>query len=48
MFLLDGRLLSVPIVEPEAEHTVGLIAARRDPQTPILQALMDEALRQFR
>ena len=48
MFLLDGRLLSVPIVEPEAEHTVGLIAARRDPQTPILQALIDEALRQFR
>ncbi|AZL59048.1 LysR family transcriptional regulator [Tabrizicola piscis] len=48
MFLLDGRLLSVPIVEPEAEHTVGLIAARRDPQTPVLQALIDEALRQFR
>jgi DNA-binding transcriptional LysR family regulator len=47
MFLLDGRLLSVPIVEPEAEHTVGLIAARRDPQTPVLQALIDEALRQF-
>ncbi len=48
MFQLDGRLLSVPIVEPEAEHTVGLIAARRDPQTPVLQALIDEALRQFR
>ncbi len=48
MFLLDGRLLSVPIVEPEAEHTVGLIAARRDPQTPVLQALIDEAMRQFR
>ena len=48
MFLLDGRLLSIPIVEPEAEHTVGLIAARRDPQTPVLQALLDEAMRQFR
>jgi DNA-binding transcriptional LysR family regulator len=48
MFLLDGRLLSVPIVEPEAEHSVGLIAARRDPQTPVLQALIDEAMRQFR
>lgn len=47
MFLLDGRLLSVPIVEPEAEHSVGLIAARRDPQTPVLQALIDEAMRQF-
>ncbi|NJS40637.1 MAG: LysR family transcriptional regulator [Rhodobacteraceae bacterium] len=47
MFLLDGRLISVPIVEPEAEHTIGLIAARRDPQTPLLQALIDEASRQF-
>jgi DNA-binding transcriptional LysR family regulator len=48
MFVADGRLVSVPIVEPEAEHTVGLIAARRDPQTPVLQALMDEAVRLFR
>ncbi|MCX7288906.1 MAG: LysR family transcriptional regulator [Rhodobacterales bacterium] len=47
MFVTDGRLLSVPIVEPEAEHTVGLIAARRDPQTPVLQALIDEAQRLF-
>jgi DNA-binding transcriptional LysR family regulator len=46
MFVLDGRLVSVPLVEPEAEHTVGLIAARRDPQTPVLQALVDEAGRQ--
>jgi DNA-binding transcriptional LysR family regulator len=48
MFVADGRLMSIPIVEPEAEHTVGLIAARRDPQTPVLQALMDEAVRLFR
>jgi len=48
MFVADGRLLSIPIVDPEAEHTVGLIAARREPQTPILQALVDEAMRQFR
>ena len=48
MFVKDGRLQSVPIVEPEAEHTVGLIAARRDPQTPVLQALVDEAVRLFR
>lgn len=38
-----GRLVSIPIVEPEAEHLVGLIAARHDPQTPVLQALLDEA-----
>ena len=48
MFVADGRLHSIPIVEPEAEHTVGLIAARRDPQTPVLQALVDEAIRLFR
>ena len=48
MFVADGRLHSIPIVEPEAEHSVGLIAARRDPQTPVLQALVDEAVRLFR
>jgi len=48
MFVADGRLLSIPIVDPEAEHSVGLITARREPQTPILQALVDEAMRQFR
>jgi len=47
LFVTDGRLVSIPIVEPEAEHSVGLIAARRDPQTPVLQALMDEAARAF-
>jgi hypothetical protein len=41
-------LVSVPIVDPEAEHTVGLITARRDPQTPVLQALVDDAVRLFR
>ena len=48
MFIADGRLVAVPIVEPEAEHQVGLIAPRRDPQTPVLQALLDEALKRFR
>jgi len=41
----QGRLVSIPIVEPEAEHLVGLIAARRDPQTPVLAALLEEAVR---
>ena len=45
MFVTDGRLISIPIVEPEAEHTVGLIAAKRDPQTPVLHALIEDALR---
>ena len=45
MFVADGRLISIPIVEPEAEHTVGLITAKRDPQTPVLHALIAEAVR---
>ena len=36
-------LCSVPIVEPEVEHLVGLITARHDPQTPLLAALIDVA-----
>ncbi len=41
----DGSLRSIPIVRPEAEHVVGLIMPRRDPQTPVLSALIDEATR---
>ena len=43
LFTSDGRLCAIPIVEPEAEHLVGLIAPRRDPQTPVLGALIGEA-----
>ena len=42
MFTTQG-LVAIPIVDPEAEHLVGLNTAKRDPQTPVLQALMDEA-----
>ncbi len=42
MFTGQG-LTAIPIVDPEVEHLVGLITARRDPQTPVLQALIDEA-----
>ena len=45
MFAGGGGLVSIPLVEPEAEHIVGLIAPKRDPQTPILAALLDEAER---
>jgi DNA-binding transcriptional LysR family regulator len=44
MFMGQG-LIAIPIVDPEAEHTVGLITARHDPQTPVLQALIDAAQR---
>lgn len=45
MFTAGGQLRSIPIVEPEVEHLVGLITARRDPLTPVLAALMAEAER---
>jgi DNA-binding transcriptional LysR family regulator len=45
MFLEGGRLRAIPITDPEAEHLVGLIAARRDPVTPVLAALLAEAER---
>lgn len=35
---------AVPIVEPDARHTVGLVAARRDPHTPLVAALLEEAM----
>ena len=41
----DGSLKSIPIVQPEVEHVVGLITPRRDPQTPVLSALIDQAAR---
>ncbi len=44
--MFEGAGLSaIPIVEPEAEHLVGLIAPRREPQTPVLAALIEEAVR---
>jgi DNA-binding transcriptional LysR family regulator len=46
MFTRAGTgLIALPIVEPEAEHLVGLIAPKRDPQTPVIAALMEEATR---
>jgi DNA-binding transcriptional LysR family regulator len=43
-----GGLVAVPIIEPEAEHLVGLVTARRDPLTPVLAALLAEAERLVR
>ena len=45
LFADGGRLRSIPLVAPEAEHQVGLIAAVREPHTPLLQALIDMARR---
>jgi len=35
---------AIPIVGPDASHTVGLVAAPRQPQTPLVSALLDEAM----
>ena len=35
---------AIPIVEPDASHLVGLVAAHREPHTPLVSALLDEAL----
>jgi DNA-binding transcriptional LysR family regulator len=45
MLACGERLIAIPLVEPEAEHQVGLIAARHDPQTPVLSALIEDAQR---
>lgn len=45
LFATGGKLRAIPIVAPEAEHLVGLIAALREPHTPILTALLDVARR---
>jgi DNA-binding transcriptional LysR family regulator len=45
VFLTGGQLAAVPIVEPDARHAVGLIAPWREPHTPVIAALLQEARR---
>ncbi|MDH3265300.1 MAG: LysR family transcriptional regulator [Paracoccaceae bacterium] len=45
LFLAPGGICAIPLVQPEAEHAVGLVAPHRDPLTPVLSALLDEARR---
>ena len=42
---LTDVLRSIPIVEPEATHTIGLVAPAREPMTPLTAALVTEARR---
>jgi len=39
------RVRSIPIVEPDAHHMVGLVTPKREPQTPLVAALVAEARR---
>ena len=42
---LGDRVRSIPIVEPEAVHMVGLVVPHREPMTPLALALVDEVRR---
>jgi DNA-binding transcriptional LysR family regulator len=41
---LTERLRSIPIVEPDATHQIGLVVPRREPMTPLTAALIAEAI----
>lgn len=43
IFLKGGDLAAIPLRAPDARHAVGLIAPFREPHTPVLVALMQEA-----
>jgi DNA-binding transcriptional LysR family regulator len=42
---LTDVLRAIPIVAPEASHTIGLVAPAREPTTPLIAALVAEARR---
>jgi len=42
-FGFSEPIRAIPIVEPDARHTVGLVAAPREPHTPLVEALLEEA-----
>lgn len=35
---------AIPIVDPDASHTVGLVVTPREPHTPLVEALVEEAM----
>ena len=39
----DKELKVIPIIKPEAAHTVGLVMPERDPTTPLATALAAQA-----
>jgi DNA-binding transcriptional LysR family regulator len=42
---LTATIRAIPIVEPEAVHTIGLVVPAREPMTPVNAALVSEARR---
>lgn len=45
-FGFSEPIRAIPIVEPDASHLVGLVAAEREPRTPLVAAFLDEATSQ--
>ena len=43
-FGFSEPIRAIPIVHPDASHLVGLVAAPREPHTPLVAALLDEAM----
>ncbi|WP_412564262.1 LysR family transcriptional regulator [Thalassobius sp. MITS945101] len=43
VFLENPDLTAIPLIAPEASHRIGLIAPHREPHTPVLAALLDQA-----
>jgi DNA-binding transcriptional LysR family regulator len=43
-FGFSEPIRAIPIVQPDASHLVGLVAAPREPHTPLVAALLDEAM----
>ena len=45
LLLLEQKhgLLSIPLVEPESFHTLGLVASAREPLAPLSRAFLDFA-----
>ena len=39
---LTGTVRSIPIVEPDVAHTIGLVVPHREPMTPLALALVAE------
>ncbi|MFB2553567.1 LysR family transcriptional regulator [Ensifer soli] len=44
-FGFGAEIRSIPLVEPEATHRIGLVATHREPFTPLVSALLHEARR---
>jgi DNA-binding transcriptional LysR family regulator len=42
-FGFHDEIRLIPIIEPDARHTVGLVATHREPFTPLVSALLHEA-----